>query len=108
MGWRDKRPHLLRLSKAPVSMKVHGISLLLLLLLTSAKCAKTDVLVVESKAVGLRNDKADEFDVSFKSRPGNGNTEDRMSWHAAGELIDAIKEFGYITRNVICYVFVCV
>jgi len=83
-------------------MKVRGISLLLLLLLTSVKCAKQDVLVVvESKSVGLRNAKADEFDVSFKSRPGNGNTEERVSWHAAEELIDAIKEFGYITRNVI-------
>ena len=85
-------------------MNVRGIIMLLLLLLTSAKCAKKDVLVVvKDKSVRLRHDKADEFDVTFKSGPEHGKAEDIVSWHAAEELIDAIKEFGYITRNVICF-----
>ena len=72
-----------------VSMRSWTISLVLLLL-TATAIANKDVLNV------------DAFDTSIKREDGTGKAKDEMSWEAAEELIDAVKEFGNITRNVNC------
>lgn len=63
---------------------------LVLLLLTATAIANKDVLNV------------DAFDTSIKREDGTGKAKDEMSWEAAEEVIDAVKEFGNITRNVNC------
>ena len=84
-----------------VSMKVWSISLLLLLLLSTAAVAKKDVLVVDKdESLGRLSDKTDAFDTSIKREDEPGKAQDEMSWEAAKELLDAVEEFGNITGNV--------
>ena len=82
-------------------MKVWSISPLLLLLLTTVAIAKKDILVVDKdESLGTLNDKTDAFDTSIKTEDESGKAQDEMSWEAAEELLDAVKEFGNINGNV--------
>ena len=82
------------------SMTTWRISLLSLLLAMTAFAEKDDnfLIVDKDETVGVLNHHYS--DASIKSNDDREQGHNDMSWQAAEEIVDAIREFGNITRNV--------
>jgi len=73
-------------------MEIWRISLLSLLLATTAIAVKGD------DVLDIDIDKDETAGVLVRDDSGQGNNE--MSWQTAEEIVDAIREFGNVTRKV--------
>ena len=76
-------------------MKIWRISLLSLLLAT------TTIAVRGDDALDIDEDETAGVLIDDDSGPGDNE----MSWQTAEEIVDAIREFGNVTRNVNLFMF---
>ena len=73
------------------------------LLLSSAAIAKENVLVAEKDAlIWSLNQKPDALDAPTEMKDSPATALEALSWQAGEILIEAVKEFGKISRNIIC------